>query len=118
MERECKTCGKLFTVGKKTVFCSRQCKNNNSEAVVQWRQRLKLKAIEYMGGKCARCGYDKCPTALTFHHTEGKTFGIAHANCRAWSKVKQELDKCVCLCLNCHAEEHWHGSCSNMEQED
>jgi hypothetical protein len=24
--------------------------------------------VEYKGGKCQKCGYDKCERALTFHH--------------------------------------------------
>lgn len=28
------------------------------------------------------------------------------AYCRNWEKVMQELDKCILVCMNCHAEIH------------
>lgn len=64
--------------------------------------------MEYKGGKCQKCGYDKCENALTFHHLnpQEKDFNIAKKYNVSWSKLKNELDKCVLLCANCHAEEH------------
>lgn len=42
------------------------------------REKLKKDAIEYKGGKCQICGYDKCDSALEFHHLDPsqKDFGI------------------------------------------
>ena len=79
------------------------------EAVQRRRKELKLKAVEYKGGKCNICGYNKCIDALEFHHlneTE-KSFGIgAKGYTRSWEKVKEELDKCILVCANCHREIH------------
>ena len=33
---------------------------------------LKHKLIQYKGGKCQKCGYDKCEGALQFHHRDPK----------------------------------------------
>jgi len=68
---------------------------------------LKQRAVEYKGGRCALCGYDRALQALTFHHKTGKSFGIgAKGYTRSWEKAKSELDKCVLVCANCHAEIH------------
>lgn len=80
-----------------------------SEAVQRRRVKLKVLSIEYKGGKCERCGYDKCSAALEFHHTDPtqKDFGIAASgHTKSFEKIKVELDKCIMLCANCHREEH------------
>ena len=91
--------------GKQTKFCSENCKNNFF--VSRRRKTLKLKAVEFKGGRCAECGYDKCVEALTFHHVSGKDFGIAYKGyTRSWEKVRKELEGCILVCSNCHAEIH------------
>jgi hypothetical protein len=72
------------------------------------RKNMKLRAVEYKGGKCERCDYSKSLRALQFHHLDPnkKDFQISRASNPSWEKVKEELDKCVMLCANCHAEEH------------
>lgn len=66
------------------------------------------RAVEYKGGRCAKCGYDKCMDALDFHHLNAsdKSFGIAANLTRKWEDLQTELDKCVLLCANCHRELH------------
>jgi hypothetical protein len=74
------------------------------------RRKSKLKAIEYKGGKCQKCGYNKCPNALVFHHLDPskKDFGISSGGkIKNFEKIKAELDKCVLLCQNCHSEVHY-----------
>lgn len=72
------------------------------------RQRLKELAIEYKGGKCEVCGYSRSIWALEFHHKESsqKDFSVSKYQTLAWSKLKQELDKCMIVCANCHREIH------------
>ena len=84
-------------------------KKQQVEHVTKRRQQLKKMAIEYKGGKCFICGYDRCDAALEFHHLDPneKDFGIAqNGYTRSWEKVKNELDKCICVCANCHREIH------------
>ena len=86
-----------------------RCKKCRLELVQIRRYHLKDKAIDYKGGKCEVCGYDKCKEALEFHHLDPsqKDFGIGSDGCtRSWEKVKEELDKCICVCANCHREIH------------
>jgi 5-methylcytosine-specific restriction endonuclease McrA len=78
-------------------------------AVQKRRQRIRQMAVDYMGGRCSICGYDRCIEALEFHHLDAseKDFGISSKGyTRSWEMVKQELDKCVILCANCHREVH------------
>lgn len=60
------------------------------------------------GGRCKRCGYSRCLSALTFHHkNKDKEFGLsARGLTRAFSKLVKEAKKCELICANCHAEEH------------
>jgi len=75
-------------------------------AVAKRRKALRLKAVDYQGGKCQLCGYNKCSDALEFHHfLNQKNFGIsAKGYTRSWEKVKKELDICILMCANCHRE--------------
>lgn len=88
-----------------SVYCKLCTRKQNLD-----RQRnLKQLAIEYKGGCCQKCGYNKYNGALEFHHLNPieKDFNIANLKSYAFnSVVKNELDKCVLLCSNCHKETH------------
>lgn len=78
-------------------------------ALQRRRQKIKQKALDYKGGGCQVCGYNRCARALEFHHLDPsqKDFGLGQKGyARSWDAVKIELDKCILLCSNCHAEEH------------
>ena len=78
-------------------------------AVKKHRKSLRHKARQYKGGKCMLCGYDRCEDALDFHHLDltKKSFGIsAKGITRSWEKIRNEIDKCVLICANCHREIH------------
>lgn len=88
-------------------FCNHKCKNKFS--VDQRRKDLKHLAVEYKGGKCMVCGYDKHISALDFHHLghQDKDFGLSSKGLtRSWESVKQEIEKCILLCCRCHREAH------------
>jgi hypothetical protein len=100
-------CCEKETSTNKNKFCSDKCKN---KYYVDLRRKvIKQKALEYKGGCCSMCGYSKCPTALQFHHTDPseKDFSISkNGHSRSWERVRNELDKCILVCANCHAEIH------------
>jgi hypothetical protein len=81
-----------------------------SEAVKEWRVRIRERVVISLGGKCCICGYARCARSLAAHHLEEhqKSFSIGEAtkSCMAWVKLVVELRKCVLLCHNCHGEVH------------
>jgi len=79
------------------------------KAVSKRRKKLKEMAIEYKGGKCFLCGYNKCIDALEFHHLDSvkKEFGVSKDGLtRSWARVQKEIENCILICANCHRELH------------
>jgi hypothetical protein len=107
-----------FGVSGTTVTKYKDCKREkitddekkvkNYQKVKYFRNKIKERSVEYKGGKCIVCGYDRCIKALEFHHTnpEEKDFTVGSNTNRAWEKIKKEIDKCVLVCANCHREIH------------
>ena len=78
------------------------------EHVKNFRQRLKVRLLYVAGDKCAICGYDKCKSALEFHHLDpdAKDFTIGNNTNIATEKALNEIKKCILVCANCHREIH------------
>ena len=72
-----------------------------------YRRAVKRNLIEYKGGKCQICGYNRCQEALEFHHLDPqeKDFTISGGT-KSFESLKPEVDKCMLLCANCHREIH------------
>lgn len=107
IKKECKNHGNTTYILEGRGYY--RCKKCRMDAVSRKRKKLKLKAVEYKGGKCERCSYDRCVAAMDFHHREqaDKDFAIsAKGVTRSFEKMKIELDKCILLCSNCHREKH------------
>lgn len=67
----------------------------------------KIKAINYLGGSCQKCGENNI-FKLCFHHldTKEKEFEISDIKYYRWSIIEKEIKKCILLCSNCHSELH------------
>ena len=84
------------------------------EYLKQWRRENHERNQQYvdiykLSTGCQVCGYNKYAKVLDFHHTgEDKEFSIGHAitQCMKLEKIKEEIEKCIVLCRNCHAELH------------
>ena len=72
------------------------------------KRARKLKAVEYLGGRCKLCGKDYHPSIYEFHHTDPVTKDRDPSKMLSlsWDKLKTELDKCTLLCANCHRFTH------------
>lgn len=73
-----------------------------------FRRNKKAILIEIAGGRCAICGYNKCQSALEFHHIDKdqKEFNISSPHNFSLEKCLKELKKCILVCSNCHREIH------------
>ena len=87
--------------GRKSWTLCKSCHNSNTIARGRANRRL---YIEYMGGKCVICGYNRCDDALEFHHPAEKDPNFRSIRYWGFEKAKKELDRCVLLCSNCHRE--------------
>ena len=107
----CSRCGKIFYPKKqaKTRRYCYNCVSEESSGPTDTRRKIKQWGLEYKGNKCYICGYDKCPEALDFHHIDEsqKSFSLSdHGIKLDWPLIKEELDKCIVVCANCHREIH------------
>ena len=69
-----------------------RCKKCRVDYVTKKRRLNKRKLVEYKGGKCEICGYDRCINALEFHHLDPneKEFGISNKSIRSFEKLKKK----------------------------
>ena len=82
------------------------CKDCRSEYYKN-HYRLGKRTVDAYKTHCAKCGVT-VPYVLTFHHKDPKTksfeLSISHTKI---SKVIKEIEKCICLCYNCHHTYHY-----------
>jgi DNA-binding CsgD family transcriptional regulator len=105
LTRECKRHGETTFVIENSGRT--RCRRCRMERVVEWRRRKKATLVAEAGGRCQRCGYDRCFAALEFHHLDPKTKSFAlslRGVTRSLDACRAEAEKCALLCANCHAE--------------
>ncbi len=76
------------------------------------RQRFKRWSYEFKREElsCAECGEGSSP-ALDFHHEGVKGSDVSAMVNDGYSKatIREEIDRCTVLCVNCHRQEHYDG---------
>jgi transposase len=101
--RECALHGWTEFARSKGRYRCRQC---NSESVAARRRRVKEILVREAGGCCSICGFAKYVGALQFHHLDpaAKAFSLSRQGVtRSLERAREEAQKCVLLCANCHA---------------
>jgi hypothetical protein len=113
-ERLCPKCKKTlpsseFYKRRGIENSSTYCKLCTTDQTLNRMQKLKKQMVEYKGGSCVICGYNNYMGALEFHHLnpKEKDFNLSHMKKYSFGeKIKNELDKCILVCSNCHREIH------------
>jgi len=116
-QKKCSTCNKIkniveFYPRKESSDgyrpCCKECDSNTNKKRSTNRRKIYRKLIHKLKiNGCAICGYSKCDRALDFHHVnpQDKEFQVAQAAFnRKNNSITKELNKCILLCKNCHAE--------------
>lgn len=82
--------------------------NMSYQNLKNYRARLKKRIVYVMGNKCQCCGYNKLNSALELHHLnpEEKDFALGTNVNISWISARQEIQKCILVCANCHREIH------------
>jgi|SRR5208337_4641438 len=77
-------------------------KKSRKDAVRSWYKNFK----KNLG--CSHCP-ERHPACLTFHHIGDKEMDVARLVQEGYSvkSILAEIAKCIVLCANCHAKEHW-----------
>lgn len=105
---KCSRCGdtdpKNFTKGRYT-----ECKRCRTRYNMRNMHERKARYVQYLGGKCACCGYTgRCNDVFDVHHIDPSKKSETFKTHRFWSweRLKVELSDCLLLCSNCHREFH------------
>ena len=112
--KHCKRCSKdkslnEFYPRRNKPGGSVYCKVCTNQQTTERQSKFKSLCVEYKGGSCIVCGYNKYFGALDFHHVnpKEKEFRISAYKLNSISEeIKKELDKCILVCSNCHREIH------------
>ena len=106
-EKECPICSKKFRPKNASANQRTCCYDCMPDGTQLTRGGFLAKLKEARGGKCVKCGYNKCLKALEFHHLDPsqKDFTISNDHFKLLDAVA-ESKKCILICSNCHKELH------------
>ena len=107
--------GRYAGMSRETVrwhLYSEETKNKRRSYHRGWQKerstKVRRRLIDLLGGKCLKCGYDKCPEAMDFHHrdSEQKEDMVSNLLLGRFERALEEAQKCDLLCCRCHRELH------------
>ena len=88
---------------EKKAEYDRKYNEEHKEHRSEQRNEKRAYCLEYLGGKCVKSGDTE---RLEFDHIkrEGKKYSIASKLTCTFDNLKEELNKCQLLCVDCHLE--------------
>ena len=110
--------GKSYRQIEKILSCSRanihyHCSDPTEKRRKVTRTNLRRRErkqyfVNLLGGKCCKCQYSKCLSALEFHHVDSllKERNLSQIFRMSFELSLQEIKKCILVCANCHREIH------------
>ena len=103
----CNCCNKDFRYRRGQVQLCQNCRRKSK------RLAYRISAANYKHNKCEICGLERKSIddleIFDFHHIDrsNKSFELGdRIESRNWDIIKNELDKCMMLCANCHRKQH------------
>jgi hypothetical protein len=94
---------KEWYIKNKKIHIARVAKNKkqNAKRLRKYKESL----------KCSECGEDH-PATLSFHHDDPskKSYLVSKMASLGygWETIMSEIEKCTCLCENCHRKLHYN----------
>ena len=90
----CEICGKEILPDSKKHYRKGFCSSCVDLYLLERRNYFKVKAINYLGGKCSKCNRIVCLSAFDFHHySNDKENSIGYlVSLGNWNRLQLELD--------------------------
>lgn len=107
----CKECARNYYLQNKQdrFKYSKRWKEENQDKVKQYDKKVKDRRREFLKSlkkPCEKCGEERW-YVIDFHHVDPATKEIQISSQKSIGAMKKEVDKCICLCRNCHEEFHY-----------
>lgn len=103
--RYCKTCQKegnarYFQENKERFYAHNKAKRlRNSQRLLEYKSTL----------SCSICGENRHWCLDFHHHNDDKDKAVSDMiGTHAWASIIEEINKCIVVCRNCHADIHYH----------
>lgn len=100
-----------FREKKKSVARAWQKNNKPSYNIRRnaLRRDNKRRLVALLGDKCSKCNISYPDCVYDFHHVNPEEKDVAPGTLldATWSKIIEEISKCVILCANCHRILHF-----------
>lgn len=114
-DRECKICRRKRNLDN---YYKNHQKWRKTHTKTRLEKKEKLQEIR-KSNPCSKCN-DGRFYVIDFHHLDPKQkdFQISQGESKGWEAILKEIEKCIALCKNCHAEFHYLEKTENITIEE